>query len=119
MTAPLRIMPEVTSYTELMAVIQARLGELSIRYEDFDALAGFASGLSGKVFGPAQVKRLGPEKLFDALVAASLKLRVEPDPAQLARMRSQMAEKCQTRQKNQARMNNSASRISTHLKARV
>jgi hypothetical protein len=35
---------EVTSYTELIGGIAARLGELGIRYEDFDDLAGFAPG---------------------------------------------------------------------------
>jgi hypothetical protein len=96
----------VTTYTELIGAIQARLSELGIRQVDFDKLAGFPEGLTGKAFGPSQVKRLGPEKLFDALVAASLKLKVEPDPEQLERMRKQMAEKCKPRQSNQARMNN-------------
>lgn len=109
----------VTSYTELIGGITARLGELGIRYEDFDDLAGFAPGLSGKVFGPSQVKRLGPEKLFDALRAASLRLRVEPDPEQLAKMQKQMLEKCQPRQANQARMGNASSPISKPLQNRV
>jgi hypothetical protein len=110
---------EVTSYTELIGGIAARLGELGIRYEDFDDLAGFAPGLSGKVFGPAQVKRLGPEKLFDAIRAASLRLRVEADPEQLEKMRKQMAEKCQPRQANQARAGNHASPVGTALMSRV
>jgi len=123
-TAPIRAVPEgvaleVTSYTELIGAIRARIGELGIRYEDFDVLAGFAPGLSGKVFGPSQVKRLGPEKLFDALCAASLKIRAEPDPEQLARMQKHIAEKCQVRQANQARMNNNASPVGTALLSRV
>ena len=109
----------VSSYTELIGAIRTRIGELGIRYEDFDVLAGFAPGLSGKVFGPSQVKRLGPEKLFDALCAASLKLRAEPDVEQLAKMQKQMVENCQPRQANQARMGNSASPISRPLMARV
>jgi len=124
MTAPIRSVPEgvaveVTSYTELIGAIRARIGELGIRYEDFDVLAGFAPGLSGKVFGPSQVKRLGPEKLFDALCAASLKIRAEPDPEQLARMQKQIAEKCQVRQANQARPNNHSSPAGTHMMSRV
>jgi hypothetical protein len=97
---------EVTSYVELVAGIQARIGELGIRQVDFDKLAGFADGLTGKVFGPSQVKRLGPEKLFDAIRAASLRLRLEADPEQLERMRKQIAENCQPRQATQARMGN-------------
>jgi hypothetical protein len=96
----------IISYTELIAGIQARIGELGIRQVDFDKLAGFAEGLTGKVFGASQVKRLGPEKLFDAIRAAGLKLKLEADPEQLERMRKQIAENCQPRQSNQARMGN-------------
>jgi hypothetical protein len=96
----------VTTYTELVGGIQQRLGELGIRQVDFDKLAGFAEGLTGKAFGPSQVKRLGPEKLFDAIRAAGLKLRLEADPEQLERMSKQIAENCQPRQAKQARMGN-------------
>ena len=112
-------MTSVTSYTELIGGIQARLGELGIRQVDFDKLAGFPEGLTGKAFGPSQVKRLGPEKLFDAIRAAGLKLRLEADPEQLERMQKQIAENCQPRQANQARMSNHASPVSTHLMGRV
>jgi hypothetical protein len=97
---------EATSCSELINAIRDRVGQLGIRYEDFDSLADFPDGLTGKVLGPAQAKRLGPEKMFDALRAASLKIRVEPDEQQLAKMQKQMAENCQPRQANQARMNN-------------
>jgi hypothetical protein len=96
----------VTSYTELINAIRSRLGELGIRYQDFDSLADFPSGLTGKVLGPSQAKRLGPEKLLDAVRAASLRIRIEPDEQQLGKMQKQMAENCQPRQANQARMNN-------------
>jgi hypothetical protein len=97
---------DVTCYSELIGAIQARVSSLGIRQLDFDKLANFADGLSGKVFGPSQVKRLGPEKMFDALRAASLKIRIEPDPEQLERMRNRIAEHCLPRQANQARPNN-------------
>ena len=108
-----------TSYTELIGGIQARLGELGIRQLDFDILAGFPPGLTGKAFGPSQVKRLGPEKLFDALRAAGLRLRLEADPEQLEKMQKQIAENCQPRQANQARANNYASPMGTHQLSRV
>lgn len=97
---------EITSYTELIGGIRDRVGHLGIRYEDFDDLAGFASGLSGKIFGPSQVKRLGPEKLFDAIRAAGLRLRIEEDTEQTAKMSQRIAERYLPRQTNQARMNN-------------
>jgi hypothetical protein len=97
---------DAVTYNELIDGIQVRLGELGIRQVDFDKLASFADGLTGKAFGPSRVKRLGPEKLFDAIRAAGLKLRLEPDPEQLARMQKQIAENCQPRQAKQARMGN-------------
>jgi exonuclease VII large subunit len=101
-------MTEVTSYTELITGIKGRLAELGIRYQDFDKLAGFSDGLTGKAFGPSQVKRLGPEKLFDALRAAALRIRIEPDAQQLANLQKQITENCQVRQEKQARPNNHA-----------
>lgn len=110
---------EVTSYTELIGAIRDQVGRLGVRYEDFDLLAGFAEGLTGKAFGPAQVKRLGPEKLFDALRAAGLRLRVEEDPEQAEKMRRQIVLKCTPRQANQARMGNHSSPAGTHMMSRV
>jgi hypothetical protein len=111
---------ETTSYSELINAIRDRVGQLGIRYEDFDSLADFPDGMTGKALGPSQAKRLGPEKLFDALRAASLKIRVEPDEQQLAKMQKRMAENCQPRQANQARMSNrNHLRPSEQLIARV
>lgn len=110
----------VTSYTEALAVIQGRLANvLQIRYEDFDDLCMFSPGLTGKFLGPAGVKRLGIEKFFDALSGAGLRIVLEEDPEQTAKMLKRIAENYNPRQANQARMRNSASRISGHLKARV
>jgi hypothetical protein len=99
---------EVSCYSELMDGIKARLAELGIRQADFDMLAGWAEGLAGKVFGPSQVRRLGPEKLFDAIRAAGLKLRLEADPEQLEKMQKQIAENCRPRQATQVRPHNQA-----------
>lgn len=109
----------VTSYTEMMAAIQAQVGALELKLTDFDDLAGFAAGLSGKVFGPSQAKRLGPEKLFDALRAAGLRIRIEVDPDQEAKMRARISENFNPRQANQARPNNHASPVGTALASRV
>jgi hypothetical protein len=97
---------DAVTYNELIDGIQVRLGELGIRQVDFDKLCLWSDGLSGKAFGPSRVKRLGSDMLFVAIRAAGLKLRLEPDPEQLARMQKQIAENCQPRQANQARMNN-------------
>lgn len=112
-------MTEVTSYTELMAAIQAEVGAMGVRLLDFDALCDFPAGLSGKAFGAAQVRRLGPEKMFDALRGAGLKLRVEIDPDQRAKMLKRVAENFNPRQANQSRPNNHASPVGTALAKRV
>src|ERR1700742_2114939 len=112
-------MTEVTTYTELIEGLRARVGELGVRYQDFDDLAGFPAGLSGKVFGPSQVKRLGPEKLFDAIRAAGLRFKLEIDPEQTAKMQQRIGENYNPRNANQARMNNHASAISSHILSRA
>jgi hypothetical protein len=96
----------VTSYTELIGVIRTRVGQLGVRYLDFDKLAGWAEGLSGKIFGPSEVKRLGPEKLFDALRASGMRIRLEHDPEQTQKMQARIAENFNPRQANQVRMGN-------------
>lgn len=112
-------MTAVTSYTEAVEAIRARVGELQLRYQDFDDLAGFPAGLSGKVFGILQVKRLGPEKLFDAIRAAGLRFKVEIDPEQTAKMQARITDNYNPRQANQARNNNHASPVSTAALSRV
>jgi hypothetical protein len=62
--------------------------------------------MTGKAFGPSQIKRLSIAKAFDALRAASLKIVLVPDPEQLERMRKHMDEHCLPRQSNQSRANN-------------
>lgn len=109
----------VTSYTELISAIRDQVGALGVRYQDFDELVDFPPGLTGKVFGPSQVKRLGPEKLFDALRGAGLRLKVEPDPEQIEKMRKRIAANFNPRQANQARMNNEASPAGRHMMGRV
>lgn len=112
-------MTEVTSYTELMAGIQAQVGALGLKLSDFDDLAGFPAGLSGKVFGMLQVKRLGPEKLFDAIRAAGLRLRIEIDLDQEAKMRARISENYNPRQENQARICHAATTPSSAVLTRV
>jgi hypothetical protein len=102
-----------------MTAIQARVGVLGLKLTDFDDLAGFPAGLSGKVFGMLQVKRLGPEKVFDAIRAAGLRIRIEIDPEQEAKMKQRISENYNPRQANQARNNNHASAVSTQVLSRA
>jgi hypothetical protein len=97
---------EVACYSEMMARLRDRVGQLGVRYLDFDKLAGWAEGMSGKAFGQAQIKRLGSDKLFDAIRAAGLRLRIEEDPEQTAKMKARIEQNFLPRQGNQARMGN-------------
>jgi hypothetical protein len=112
-------MTEVTSYTELMAGIQAQVEALGLKLKDFDDLCDFPEGLSGKVFGMLQVKRLGPEKMFDALRAAGLRIRIELDPEQLEKMQKRITENYNPRQANQARNGHASTPLSTAVLSRV
>jgi hypothetical protein len=99
--------PIVTCYGEALPPIRDRVGNvLKIKYQDFDQLAGFADGLSGKVFGASQVKRLGIDKFFDALRAAGLRIRYEEDPEQTAKMLERVARNFEPRDDNNVRMGN-------------
>lgn len=108
-----------TSYTELMAGIQAQVAALGLKLKDFDHLASFPEGLSGKVFGLMQAKRLGPEKMFDALRAAGLRLRIEVDPDQLEKMQRRITENYNPRQANQARNGHASTPLSSAVLSRV
>lgn len=109
----------VTSYTELIGAIHAEVEKLGVRSLDFDELAGFAPGLSGKVFGLLQVRQLRLEKVFDALRAAGLRLRIEVDPEQQAKMKARIASNFIPRQANQARPGHSASLPSQAVLSRI
>ncbi|WP_426433688.1 hypothetical protein [Bradyrhizobium genosp. P] len=97
---------EVTSYSELIAGLRQKLAALGIRYLDFDELAGLPLGMTGKALGPSEVKGLGARKLFDAIRAAGLRIRLEEDPEQTAKMSERIAENYNPRQPKQARPNN-------------
>lgn len=112
--------PPVTGYIEVLEPIRERIGAvLNLRYEDFDEHCGFPQGLTGKCLGPLHVKRFGIEKFFDAIRGVGLRIRLEEDPEQTAKMVKRAAEKYIPRQANQARMNNSSSPISKPLRDRV
>lgn len=110
----------VTSYTELIDAIRAKVGRMGLRYEDFDRLAGLPVRFAGKALGPSEVRKFSLEKVFDALRAAGLRLRVEDDPEQDAKMQARIKAKLiHPRDANQARYGNSASPISKRLMTRV
>lgn len=119
MSEPAPSITVVTSYSDLIAGIKAKVERLNLRQADFDELAGFAPGLSGKVFGMLQVRTLRLEKLFDALRAAGLRLKIEDDPEQEAKMLARIASNYNPRQANQARPGHASSLPSSAVLTRV
>jgi len=102
--APIAAAAPVTSYTEAIEVVRARLGErLGISYENFDTLCTFPAGLTGKCLGPSQVKRFGLEKFFDAIRGAGLRIRFEEDPEQTAMILDRIKNNFRPRRADQAR----------------
>lgn len=112
-------MTAVTSYTELIGAIREKVGRLGLKYEDFDDLVGLPVRFSGKALGPSHVRKFNLENVFDVLEAAGLSMKVDDDPECEERMRKRIAEKYNPRQANQARPNNHASAISSHVLSRA
>jgi hypothetical protein len=111
---------EVTTYTEMIAAIDAARQRRGWRHLDFEKLVDMAEGSWAKVAGPVQMRRLGPEKFFDAMRAAGLKIIAEDDPEQIERMNRQVAKKLiHPGQLNQARNGNHASAISSAVLSRA
>lgn len=119
MTAPIRDMAEVTSYTELIKAIDAERVAIGIRHLDFEVLTGMTQGHWGKAAGMLQVKKLGIEKIFDALRAAGLRLRLEIDPEQRAKMLTRIEQNFNPMQSNQARPRHASTPASSHVLSRV
>lgn len=112
-------MTEVTSYTELIAAIEAGRIEMSVRQLDFERLISVTQGHWGKAAGMLQVKKLGIEKIFDALRGAGLRIRIEVDPDQRAKMLARCTLKFNPMQANQSRPRHSSSMPSSAVLTRV
>jgi hypothetical protein len=65
-----RIVAEFSDYPGLLAALRARVNELGINGQRFDAFAGLPDGYLSKLIGPNPVRRIGMISmgpLFDAL----------------------------------------------------
>lgn len=112
-------MTQVTSYTELIASIDAARIEMGLRHLDFEELIGVTQGHWGKATGMLQVKRLGIEKIFDALRGAGLLIFVKVDQDQRAKMLARSSERFNPMQANQARPRHSATKASAAILSRI
>ena len=70
-----RIVAEFSDYPGLLAALRARVNELGINGQRFDAFAGLPDGYLSKLIGPNPVRRIGMVSmgpLFDALGISAL-----------------------------------------------
>lgn len=85
---PLMTLGIVTDYGSLHAALRARAEELRISRADLDDLAGLATGHVSKILAPRFSKVLGPTSFGLILQSLGLRLRVEVDPEQSAKLAS-------------------------------
>lgn len=85
----------VHDYAGLVAALRARKDELGISDATLDDLAGFQSGYTGKLLGPAQSKKLGGMSLGVMLDALGLTLRMESDAGKLARVQHRFSKRAE------------------------
>jgi hypothetical protein len=75
-----RVLAVIENYDELWSAIRIRVDEMGMTRHELDHLSGMQEGYSGKVLGPAQIKKLGPESLGATLGAICCKLILFEDP---------------------------------------
>jgi hypothetical protein len=79
---------EIRTYDDLIGYFKKRADELNISRLTLDHIAGLPDGLSSKVLGLKQTRRIGMATLEYFLQALALRLVVIPDPDALERNRS-------------------------------
>lgn len=72
----------------MLACIRARIAECGITYDTLDFLAGLTRGHANKLLGPTPSKGIGKVSFGCILSALALKITIEPDPEQEAKMRA-------------------------------
>ena len=83
----------VDNYDELVRVFKERIETMRISHLALDELAGLASGHSGKLLGPSQVKKFGALTTFVVAQALGLRLALIEDPEALAVARRRIVPK--------------------------
>jgi hypothetical protein len=78
----------IESYARLVAALRDRLCELNITLPVVDHVAGLPARYASKLLGQRPRSSMGAISLFPILQALGLRLRLEPDDAALARLRT-------------------------------
>lgn len=83
----------VRSYSDLVAVIRARMIELDVTLATVDHIAGLPTNYASKLLGPNPAKRLGIMSFEAVLGAVGLKLIAIEDDEALARVRHRLVKR--------------------------
>ena len=73
----------IRDHDELVALVRRRQDELGVACVTIDQVAGLADGHFAKL--TCGIKRFGPVSIFLVLSALGLRLRIEEDPAAIAK----------------------------------
>jgi hypothetical protein len=86
-----RVLADVTSYDGMLEALRARVNELQIHGERFDAFVGLPEGYLSKLIGARPVRRLGPTSFAPVLAGLGLRLLVIEDPEGTERLRNSLS----------------------------
>ena len=85
-----RVLADVSSYDEMLAVLRSRINELQINGERFDEYAGLPRGYLSKLVGAHPIRRLGMTSFEPVLAGLGLRLLVIEDPEGTKRLKSRL-----------------------------
>lgn len=102
------------SYDEMIDALVARKNELGLSNEMVDELTGLPGGYTGKVLGPARVKKMGALSLWLMLEVLALKIEFHTD----LQTAEKMAVRWEKRSEGQANLNNNARPLSMRALAK-
>jgi len=91
------IVGEAREYHELVEILRQRTHALGTTMEVVDEVAGLPTRYTSKVFAPMAIKTLGKVSLGAILGALCLKLVVESDEEQLAKIRHRLTPRKNTK----------------------
>jgi hypothetical protein len=86
-----RIVATFDSYAGMLEAIRARVNELQIHGERFDAHVGLPEGYLSKLAGARPIRRLGMTSLAPVLSGLGLKCQFIEDPAAVERLRNRLS----------------------------
>jgi len=85
-----RVIADVNSYEQMLAVLRSRVNELQIKGVDFDDFAGLPLGYLSKLIGARPIRRLGMTSFGPVLAGLGLRLLVIEDNAATERLKNRL-----------------------------